>query len=48
MEQAAVKAFFTGKADELLDDKIYKLDESQEFDQGLFCHRSSREGSLCR
>lgn len=38
MELKAFKAFFTREADVLLDDKMYKLSESQHFIQGLFCH----------
>lgn len=30
MEQTGVKAFFTGRAHELLDDEMYKLAKSQE------------------
>lgn len=37
-EQAAVKASLTGRVDELLDDKMYMLAESQEFIQGLIRH----------
>lgn len=35
MVQAAVKAFLSGEADELLDDKMYKHAESQDFPQSL-------------
>lgn len=38
MEQATVKAFFTGEADKLLDDNMYKLAESQYFAKGLARH----------
>lgn len=38
IKQAAAKAFFTGGADWLLDDKIYKPTESHDFTQGLVCH----------
>lgn len=31
MAQTAVKDFFTGGSDELLDEKIYRLAESQDF-----------------
>lgn len=34
-EQAAVKPIFTGGADKLLGEKMYRLTESQEFTQGL-------------
>lgn len=38
MEQVAVNAFLTGGADELLDDKMYKPAESQDFTQGFVHH----------
>lgn len=38
MKQPAVKAFFTGGVDELLGGKMYKLDKSQVFRQGLVSH----------
>lgn len=44
MEQAAKKTFFTGGADDLLDDKMYKLFESQDFTLVIIRHliKSSR------
>lgn len=38
MEKAAVIVFFIRAADELLDEKTYKLHESLDFEQDLFCH----------
>lgn len=38
MEQAAVKAFFSGGADKQLGDKMYKLAASQKFTQSLIAH----------
>lgn len=38
MKQATVKAFITGEADELLDDKIVRVNESWHFTRSLVCH----------
>lgn len=38
MEPAAANAFFPGEADELLDNKMYSLSESQDFTQDLVRH----------
>lgn len=38
MKQAAVKAFFTGGGEKLLEEHIYKLAEYQDFIQELFHH----------
>lgn len=38
MKHAAVKAFFTGDADEFLDERMYKLAESLNFEQDFARH----------
>lgn len=38
--QAAIAAFFTGEAEELLKDKIHHLAESLDLTRGLVCHLS--------
>lgn len=38
VEQTAVKVCCTGRADEILDDKLYKLTDRQDIKQGLLRH----------